>query len=342
MKKAHIAALAASAALTPLFAAAQTSSVTFSGAVDAYLLRAKGSLTTNTQMASGGNSTSRLIVRGTEDLGGGLRAGFWLEGGFTLNNGISQAITNVDNAGANQATGPWGRRAIVSLAGTWGELQMGRNWSPAYDVFTGRFDVFGVGSGIALNYGGSINNTIVRVSNSTGYTTPRLGPVAANVQHWRGNPNGDGKGSGIRLHFDQGKFGAVAHYAKTNLSAGDAEFKGIAAIYNFGSFTVTGNYQTAERGVLEQEGGLIGLRVPLGAHEAKASYSWIETNATAASPKSSKIAVGYVYNLSRRTAIYTTLAAIDNRNGATLAITGSTTAPGKSSTGVDLGLRHSF
>jgi predicted porin len=117
----------------------------------------------------------------------------------------------------------WGRRAIVSLgSNAWGEVTLGRNWSPAYDVFTGRFDPFGVGSGVALNYIASINNTVIRVSNTTGYTTPRLGGFSANVQHWLGNNSGTslGRGSGVRLHFDQGKLGVVAHAAPSNRRAG--------------------------------------------------------------------------------------------------------------------------
>jgi predicted porin len=345
MKKLQIVGLAACA---PLAALAQSSAVTIAGAADSYVNHARGSLTKNTQLLSGGNSTTRIIIRGFEDLGGGWRAGFWLEGGLTINDGRGQAITNVDNAGTNQAAGPqnWGRRAIVTLRNPWGELVMGRERSPAYDVFTSRFDVFGVGSGIALNYSASINNTIVRVSNSIGYETPRnIRPFSGFVQHWRGgNPaSGNGNGSGLRLHFDQGPFGAVAHYAKTNLTTGDAEFKGIAGIYDFGSFKLSANYQTAERGpTIDQKGALIGVRVPVGGHEFKASYSNFENETATTNPKAYKLAVGFVYNLSKRTAIYTTLASINNSSGSTLAFTGSTTAANQSSQGFDLGIRHDF
>jgi predicted porin len=82
--------------------------------------------------------------------------------------------------------------------------------------------------------------------------------------------------------------------------------------------------------------------VPIGGHEFKASYSNFKSNAAASNPSASKLAVGYVYNLSKRTALYTTLATINNSKGSTLAMAGSTTGANQSSQGFDLGVRHSF
>jgi predicted porin len=46
--------------------------------------------------------------------------------------------------------------------------------------------------------------------------------------------------------------------------------------------------------------------------------------------------------MSERTALYATYAHVDNRGTAAFALNGSTTGPGQSSNGVDLGLKHSF
>ncbi|WP_374669427.1 porin, partial [Ramlibacter sp.] len=59
-------------------------------------------------------------------------------------------------------------------------------------------------------------------------------------------------------------------------------------------------------------------------------------------PKSRKIALGYVHNLSKRTAVYTTYARVRNSNGAAAALNGATTAANASSSGFDIGVRHSF
>jgi predicted porin len=57
-----------------------------------------------------------------------------------------------------------------------------------------------------------------------------------------------------------------------------------------------------------------------------------------------RYAIGYVHNLSRRTALYGTLARVTNKGGANFSLNGGTTglAAGGSSTGAELGMRHSF
>jgi predicted porin len=325
------------------------STVSLSGTVDTYVQYSKGSIESRTGLGSGGNSTSKLIFRGSEDLGGGLRAGFWLESGFTADNGQGQATnTNNQPSGATPAAGlTFNRRSIVYLAGPWGTLHLGRDWSPTYDTFTTRFDPFGVASGIGLNYTAGINPNGVRVSNGISYITPKYAGFSANIQHWFGeNPQDatnskDGTGNGIKLDYDRGPFGAVAAYARTNFAAGDALYRNAAVVYAFGSFKVSANYNNDRQGALKQEGALVGVRVPAGSGEIKASYSWFRTNASG-HQKAQKLAVGYVYHLSKRTAWYTTLARIDNSDGLALAINGSKTAPNRSSTGFDLGIRHNF
>lgn len=325
------------------------STVNLSGTVDAYAQRATGSLVSRSLVSSGGNSTSKLTFRGTEDLGGGLQAGFWLEAGLSLDTGLGNANnTNNQPSGAFAASGlVFNRRSIVFLNGPWGELHLGRDWSPTYDAFTSRFDVFGVGSGIGLNYTASINPNQVRVSNDITYVTPRFAGLVANIQHWSGeNATGtatskDGGGEGIRLNYDNGSFGAVVAFARTNFAAGNAIYRDAAAVYNFEAFKVTANINHDQQGALKQKGFLIGTVVPVGVGEFKASYSRLETNANG-KPKGQKVALGYVYNLSKRTAAYTTLAQISNSNGSALAIAGSTTAANQSSRAFDIGLRHNF
>src|SRR5574343_1582435 len=92
-------------------AAVAQSSVTLFGVIDADVKYVKtGSLTVK-KLDSGGLNTGRFGVRGTEDLGGGLKAGFWLE---------SQIDTNTGVAGDHSAF--WGRRATVIRSGDFGEV----------------------------------------------------------------------------------------------------------------------------------------------------------------------------------------------------------------------------
>ena len=65
-----------------------------------------------------------------------------------------------------------------------------------------------------------------------------------------------------------------------------------------------------------------------------------------ADPKASKLALGYVHNLSKRTALYATVARESNKNGAALTVGGPGFVTGaftpKTSTGYDYGIRHAF
>lgn len=112
--------------------AAAQSGVTLAGVADAAARHVSndgcGSVKS---LVSGGNSTSRLIIRGTEDLGGDLSAGFHLEHGLLLDAGT-----------AAQATQFWDRRSTVSVVSKWlGELRAGRDFVPSY-VSWSRFDPF--------------------------------------------------------------------------------------------------------------------------------------------------------------------------------------------------------
>jgi predicted porin len=173
-------------------AASAQSSVTLFGVVDAtvrYVDAGTGGSVWS--LTNSGYQGSRLGFRGTEDLGGGLSASFWLEAGVNNDNGTGVA-SNVNNA-ANGGASPTGtqgltfnRRSTVSLAGSWGELRLGRDFVPAF-WNVGIFDPFGtqgVGAnaifsyaGLALLTGGTLNVTSagVRASNSISYLMPNMG-----------------------------------------------------------------------------------------------------------------------------------------------------------------------
>jgi len=111
--------LLALAALTFAAGAHAQSSVTLFGVVDASVVRMSSNTNSVTGLSSGGQSSSRLGFRGVEDLGGGLKAGFWLEGGLNTDNGTAAGFR-------------FDRRSTVSIAGGFGEVRLGRDKSPAY------------------------------------------------------------------------------------------------------------------------------------------------------------------------------------------------------------------
>ena len=126
MKKSLL-ALAALTAFTGL--ASAQSSVTLFGIVDLAARNTKNGSQSIKSLTSGGNGTSRLGVRGVEDLGGGLRAAFWIEGDLVPDTGNASGMT-------------WTRRSTVGLLGGFGEVRLGRDYTPTFFNHVA-FDPFG-------------------------------------------------------------------------------------------------------------------------------------------------------------------------------------------------------
>jgi len=334
------------------------SSVTVFGIVDAAYSHGSGSLSMRNQLSSGSNASSRVGFRGSEDLGGGMSASFWLEAQFNTDNGTGFA-TNTNNqasgigtAGAGTQGLTFNRRSTVSLAGPWGELRLGRDYTGHYRnrVDTDPFSVVGVGA-TQVNVGTLAGQTSTRASNAIGYFTPsRLGGFFAQAQYYLGeNPSGtpterDGSGFSLRAGYAAGPLTVSGAYAVTDMASGDVVSTNVGAIYDAGPVRLMGaafRDKTESPAAVTGKGYTLGAIVPVGAGEAKFALSRYGSDA-GARPHTRKIAVGYVHNLSKRSALYATYARVGNSGGATTALNGSTTAANERSTGYDLGIRHSF
>ncbi|HEX2545672.1 MAG TPA: porin [Ramlibacter sp.] len=379
--------LIALAVMAAAGAASAQSSVTLFGIVDATLAYGRATGTGNasrTQLTNSGYNSSRLGFRGTEDLGGGMSASFWLEGSLFNDDGrAGQAIpaTNQANTTTDGTGLTFNRRSTVSLAGGWGELRLGRDYTPSFWNLT-IFDPFGtngVGTTLTLIGAGGMGvaganvvptpslpqftrGVIVRASNDIGYFLPaNLGGFYGQINYWLGEnaqtgaaTEDDGMGFGARLGYGQGPFNVAIAFARTNYAAasgGDFRTWNIGGQWDFGMARVMAQYTNDERGAaggdVEGRGWLIGALVPVGAGEIRASYSTYEVEtpgAATADPRARQLALGYVHNLSKRTAVYATVARVRNSNGAAIALNGSTLGAGGNtrSTGLDLGIRHSF
>jgi predicted porin len=357
MKKSLIALAVLAAAGT----ASAQSSVTLFGIVDATLQRISnsGGGASVTRLTQSGYNSSRLGFRGVEDLGGGMSASFWLEAGMQNDDGRGFGTnTNNQASGGGTATGgtqglTFNRRSTVSLAGGWGELRLGRDYTPQFWNLT-VFDPFGTnGAGTTQTLNSIITGvTSVRASNTIGYFLPgNLGGFYGQFQHYRGeNASGaatssDGNGNGIRVGFANGPFNVALATSKTDYAAGDVKQSNIGGQWDFGIAQLMGQYSVDKNGTAKGKGWLIGGLFPIGAGQIRAAYSEYRTDLGAGpDPKARKLALGYVHNLSKRTAVYTTYARVQNKNGSAAPVAAGAGNPGinASSSGLDLGIRHSF
>jgi len=358
MKKALIAL--AALGLTGGAAVAQ-SSVTLFGVLDVSMRYAKSSGNTVKLLGTDGLNSSRLGVRGTEDLGGGLKAGFWLE-----------AAVNPDTGTADSSRF-WGRRASVSLLGDFGEVRLGRGKTSTrlhiddFDPYstTGLGDVSKVYSTL-----GSNADTLNRSDNMVQYFLPsNLGGVYGSVDVAAGENSNTSAAAGVtsggkkmlggRIGFKQGPINVAAAYEQTT-GFGNLKYKimSVGGGYDFGVIRPTLNYSETKFNAYKQQIYTVGVTVPLGQGYILGSFSDAKANSAAeravvagnlfaggvAGVGDAKLfALGYVYNLSKRSALYANYAQIKNDGKATFAVSGSpTVAAGNSSSGFDVGIRHSF
>ena len=339
-------------------AASAQSSVTLFGILDTAITHGSASDGGNswTGMTSSGYNSSRLGFRGTEDLGGGMSASFWLEGQLDTDDGTGRAAGN----GLD-----FQRRSTVSLAGNWGEVRLGRDYTPSFWNYT-VFDPFGtngVGTNVMLTGVGVLAgpsgagvagaSTIVRASNQASYFLPKnLGGFYGQIGYWFGetDPASTGDGYGLRLGYGAGPFNVALSYATTKDDAnGDFSTWNLGGSWDFGMAKVMAQYgrDTADGvaggGDIDGRGWLIGGLVPVGAGEIRAAYSDYRIDAVGGDLRARKLALGYVHNLSKRTALYATVARVRNDNGMAITLGGATAGVGDfDSTGYDIGIRHSF
>lgn len=354
--------LLALAVLAAAGCASAQSSVTLFGVVDASLTWGRGSIADRLQVTNSAYTPSRLGFRGTEDLGSGMSASFWLEMGFNNDDGTG-LLTNTNNqasgqpapgsvpAGAQGLT--FGRRATVSLASGWGEVRAGRDYTPQF-WNRALFDPLGLnGVGTSIIHNLSITGvTAVRASNSIGYFLPAgLGGMYGQAMYYVGEnasntgaTRRDGTGAGIRVGYAAGPFNVAVSTGYTRYAAGGVHQSNISGHWDFRVAKLMAQYEHDSNAGTEARGWLIGGLLPVGVGEVRLAYSraTIDPAGAGAQPRSSKVALGYVHHLSKRTALYTTYARVRNSNGATFALAGSATAANNSSSGLDLGLRHSF
>jgi len=290
-------------------------------------------------------------VRGVEDLGDGLSAGFWLESG-----------TAPDTGAQIDAARFWNRRSTVSLMGPWGELRAGRDFTPVYLGFS-NYDAFGT-SGIAtsdkfaLTFGATVD-TNVRSDNMVQYFTPNtLGGFYGRVAVAPGEGVTGRKYSGLRAGYANQQLDVSASYGQTRTAAaptGDQEYKVavVGASYDFGLVKATGFVSQYKFGNGKLAVAHLGALIPVGLGQIRASYMSANASGktvagTVVDPDdATQLALGYLYNLSKRTAVYATAARIDNKGRAAFALQSTPALPspntqGKDSRGFEVGMRHAF
>lgn len=301
-----------------------------------------------------GNTSSRLGVRGTEELGGGLKVGFWLESAVAVDDGTSGA-TSSNNKDSISGGLTWGRRATVQLSGDWGELRLGRDYVPSFGNLTTSMHPFGtngVGSSGLLFYPvpakGTTPRTHVRASNAIGYFLPSgLGGFYAHVmlalgEQGDGPTRKDGELKGVRIGWRNESFNASLATSRTRYASGDYTQSNVGITWRLGPARLMALWGENKVGTTRTTARMVGTQWQLGP-QGEFRLAYTRLSATGVASDATQMALGYVHDLSKRTALYGNLARIDNKgSGARFNVGMATTLPGGNSSGVEAGVRHSF
>ena len=319
--------------------AAAQSSVTIFGAVDVGVRSVTNDGVTLRSMSTSGYSPSAIGFRGVEDLGDGLSASFWLEG-----------QTFVDT-GTMDSTKFFGRRATMGLTGRFGEVRLGRDLNPSY-LNLGTFDAFGnlgIGSNVPM-YNAALKsgvNTVYRTDNAVSYFTPAMGGFYAHVMAApsEGAATG-GLYKAVRVGYADAKLNVSAATGSTTTgTSNDFTQTNVGASYDLGVAKVMGIYNLQKFGAAQQTLVGIGANVPFGDFwQLRASAQRATSSGVAL--EGNLYALGGVYLLSKRTALYGTASTISNNGASNLsvnfALPASATLMDRKSSGFEFGIRHGF
>lgn len=313
-KNLALAALALGASIT----SSAQSSVTLYGIADAFV----GQKSTGIGAAkvkrnvvdSDGLANSRWGLRGSEDLGGGLKADFQLESLFDITTG---ATTQVTTAPAAASTQLFSSQAWVGVSGSFGTVRLGRQVTPFHSyvgAINNLYDATAFSTTGTVWGLGNLPNYIGRFDNSISYETPSLGGVVAKVTHGAGeDKTGLAKGSNntsLNVKYASGPLlvgysfqqqGAVAGVSKTKYSL-------VGGAYDFGVARLVAAYNTARRDSIQDGEWQAGVSIPFGAASIAFGYgrSNGEINSTSASKGTGYSLLG-TYDMSKRTRLYTGL-----------------------------------
>lgn len=286
---------------------------------------------------SGLMETSHLGFRGSEDLGGGLKANFDLASFLRMDTGESTR--------GIPSEAFWSRSAWVGLSGSWGSVRMGRISTPNF-LTTLRYNPFGgspqFNTSFLHNYLGSATQpqatgsgaTDSAWSNAVAYGSPVLGGLSLGLQ-WAPSESGTaGRRLGYALNYSAGDFamtlsGDRTRDASLNFPLGIPSQAGalppftgqnfdtwqLGASHDFKLFKLMGQLVHTEVDgtqpgpVSAQDLTMrtlqLGVSAPLGSGKLMASVARTSLNRSTGSDSARRtVVLGYSHELSKRTDLY--------------------------------------
>lgn len=302
-----------------------SSNVTLSGNIDLGVARTNNEY----QMLSASSGRSNLTFSGTEDLGGGMKAFFFMHHRFKPNDGT------VAYGGNNAASQPFWRHLWVGLGGAYGDVRLGRMLVPHQD-FNGGFEPWGTSTVASVHTGG--NPFSVRSNGTIYYRSPQLGGLqlhaSISAADNQGHPAPTGtRPVGLGLRYDAG---AASLAVAADRDAGDLKTRAAYGKYDFGAVVGMFQYESIDLDRTtdaRSKRWSLGANIPFGATTVKVGYRQVrDGGGDVATQTQRKIGLGLEYALSKRTFVYTDFGKLS----------GDALSTDQRSSMYDVGISHKF
>ncbi len=325
-------------------------------------------------IANNGSSTSQINFRGTEDLGGGLKANFRVETDW---NTVSNK-GNTGNATASTLSSFGNGEIRVGLAGAFGSVDAGAvNYNTLGTYLTGQPFGTAIGSGfraVAVNDAQGVlaagavykgfGSSGVRSDNSVKYVSPVISGLTASLYYaGKQTKAASSDFSGTMGAYDmQGTKEVGVNYANGPLAASFSslkqDFKEVGAFAHNATVNTLGvNYALGDAKVfllnqsakLQQVGSAktnytaVSGTYTMGAVVLMASYGELKDKTEGSDGAKTKLtALGADYNLSKRTAVYARYESINDKAGAIVLSPAFASYDSEKRTRTAIGVRHAF
>lgn len=305
-------------------AASAQSSVTLYGKVDLGVAKNIKSADKEVRDAAG----SRVGIKGQEDLGGGLKAVFGFEHRFNPDTG-KDATNDSSNGSApgNASNVFWNGYSTVGLGGSFGTVNLGRQYTSSFSLVQNAFDPFG-------------GDTVAGLRDSSLRIAPARLRIANSIRY-------DGKFGGVSIAADVAErvaagssrpYTLAAQYAAGPVVAGISyenpegasdKLLNAGVAYTFGPAKLALAGSTGKNAANASiKGYLIGATVNVGP-SGRVLVGYAQNKVGSADPLK-KASLGYRQDLSKRTFLYTDVTRVNKATSAT------------ERTGYDFGVQHNF
>jgi predicted porin len=315
MKSQSLAPLALVLAATAAAPAFAQSTVTIYGRLNETIENQKVGTGSSTWVEN--NNSSRIGFKGTEDIGGGIKAGFQIEHGFAPDTGAANSVF-------------WGRRSELNLTlSSLGTIRLGNMVSEAYYATADYVSMHNHDTGTSSDafYAYVSNNT-----NKVAYHSPTFSGATFDFARTLSEGAAGVKPTyDLAVNWDGGPLHLGAGYSKND----NVKQFAVRGLYEMGPFTFGGYLQrdTDAYAIGDRTNIRLAGMYTMGVTEFHLNYGKAGKTGSVADSGASQFTAGVNYNLSKRTKVYGYYTKVDD---------GAAALYGNDFRSLAMGIRHNF